>query len=127
MYISCVCNDLGAMPATIRDIIQETANDLANIDTLGPERASEELVKLSALLASINSEVVRRQFTYNLLCKQKLEETTVAAQAKILAEATEEWRDWQEGIAFQKATLDMIRALKYFLRNAEIERREATY
>lgn len=115
------------MAGTIRDIIQEKAALLQDVDVLGVAGAAKELVELSALLASINKEVTDRNFWYNQLCNEELKRTSVAAKAKIIAGASQEWRDWQEAIGYQKATLDMIRALKYFLRRAEDEIREVKY
>ena|ERR1700748_603490 len=112
---------------TIREIIQQKAELLKDVDALGPAKASEELVSLSALLASVNKEVTDRNFAYNVLVKDTLAKENVAAKAKIIAQASKEWKDWMEAIGYQKATLDMIRALKYYLRRVEDEAREGKY
>ncbi len=115
------------MADSIRDIIHKKSELLKDIDTLGPAKAAQELVEISALLASINKEVVERNYWYNVLCQKELANTSVAAKAKIIAQASPEWKAWQEAIGYQKAALDVIRALKYYLRQAEDEARETKY
>lgn len=112
---------------SIRDIIHEKSESLRDMDALGPAKAAEELVEISALLASINKEVTERNYGYNLLCRTKLAETKVAAKAKIEAQASEEWKDWQMAIGYQKAALEIIRALKYYLRRISDEQHESKY
>lgn len=115
------------MKETIRDIINKKSEILKEIDSLGLHKAAQELVEISALLASINKEVVDRNYWYNILCQVKLKETSVAAKAKIIAQASPEWQAWQAAIGYQKAALDLIRALKYYLRQSEQEFRETKY
>jgi len=50
------------MPKNIREIVEEKALLLRDVDGLGPGKASEELVELSSLLASINRECADKRW-----------------------------------------------------------------
>jgi hypothetical protein len=112
---------------TIREIIDEKLKELRDIDSLGPVKASELIVELSSLLASINKEVADREWVVNILKMKYLAETGVVGQATIKTNASQEYKEWKEALAYQKAVLDNIRSLKYYLRRAENETQEGRY
>jgi len=111
---------------TIRDLIKSKSELLRDIDKLGPATASEELVQLASLLSSLNAEIVEKQFILNQKKVELLAEAKSVAKAKLLAEATTEWREWFERISQRDALEELIRSVKYFLRSAESEQREFT-
>lgn len=106
---------------TIRELITEKSNLLRNVDQLGPDKASEELVALSSLLSSLNKEIVEAQYWYNIKRQELLKEHGTAAKAKIYAEASEEWKQWQDRVQQKDAIVELIRAIKYYLTNAKEE------
>lgn len=114
-------------PQTIRELIEAKLKQLSDIDILGPHKASEVLVELSALLASVGKECSDRKYWLSLKKVELLKEHISAAKAIIYAEASQEWKQWQEAEEYQKATIEAIRAIKYYLRTAEDEKRNAQY
>jgi predicted transcriptional regulator len=115
------------MAKTIREIIKEKSEALRFVDQLGPLKASEELVALSSLLSSLNAHVIEKQFLYNQ-CREVLRtEKTSASDAKISAEATLEWKEWQEAKQQGKALEELIRSVKYYLRASGEEQKISQY
>lgn|SRR3990167_7514711 len=112
---------------TIREIIKEKSAELREIEKLGPAKAAEELVQLSSLLASLNTEIVETQFILNQKRSELLLEAKSVAKARLLAEGLQEWHDWFERIMQRDALLELIRALKYYLRAISDERRESAF
>lgn len=112
---------------TIRDIINEKSNALKNVDALGPTKASEELVALSSLLASLNSYIVEKHFAYNLRVQEMRRINKTAADAKIASEASKEWKEWNEATAQKEALIELIRAVKFYLKASVEESHEARY
>ena len=114
-------------PKTIREEISAKLLELRDIDGLGPNRASELLVELSSLLGSINKEVSDREYWYNLKKMACLKESGIVGKATIEANASKEYQDWKEALAYQKAVIENIRSVKFYLRRAEEEAREGRY
>ena len=114
-------------PQTIRELVEVKLLELRDIDALGAHKASEVLVELSSLLASIGKECSDRKYWLSLKKVELLKEHGSAAKAVIYAEATQEFKDWQEAEEYRKATIESMRAIKYYLRNQEIELRESKY
>ncbi len=113
--------------ATIRELISERSIEVRSIEQLNPHRASEILVELTSLLASLNAEIVEAQYWFNIKKQEFFKESGVAAKAKIEVDATKEWKDWQDRVMQGKALEEMIRSIKYYLRNAETENRESRF
>ena len=114
-------------PQSIREEIGIKLLELRDIDGLGPTRASEVLVELSSLLGAINKEVADREFWYNLKKLACLKESGIVGKATIEANASKEYQDWKEALAYQKAVIENIRSVKFYLRRAEEEARESRY
>ena len=115
------------MPESIREIIKKKSEELRFVDQLGPAKASEELVALSSLLASLGSYIVEKHYWFNMKKVQLLEEHKTAAKANIYSAATTEWKDLQEAVVQQSALMELIRSVKYYLKAADSERRETRY
>jgi len=114
------------MEKSIRQLIAEKSALLRDVDKLGPAKASEELVELASLLSSLNSEVVERQFILNKKKVELLEEAKSVAKARLLSEATPEWKEFMDRIMQREAVEELLRTVKYYLRAAENEQREFT-
>ena len=109
---------------TIRELIQEKSALLREVDKLGPTKASEELVELASLLSSLNAEIVEKHFILNQKKVELLQEAKSVSKARMLSEATIEWKEWIERVMQQKALEELIRTLKYYLRASEREYKE---
>ena len=108
---------------TIREIIQEKSEALRFPEQLSPHKASQELVALSSLMASLNKEIGEARYWYNTKLQELLKEHGSAAKAKIFGEASKEWKDWNDRVMQKEALVELHRSLKYFLKNASEEAR----
>jgi hypothetical protein len=109
---------------TIREIIKEKSLKLREISSLGPMQVATELVELTSLLSSLNEYIADKRYWYNVLLEKKMQELGSAAKAKVSAEATQEWKEWNEAVVQKEALEEMIRSLKYFQRAASVEYNE---
>ena len=98
----------------IRDIITEYRNEITNTDMF-PDRASEMLIRLSALLGNITDEIVRTEMAYNHLLKKCLSEEPKANRAKINAECSSEYEEWLNAKNTFIVANELIKSLKYFI------------
>lgn len=105
----------------IRERIEEIAERLQSPDNLFGEEASRYLVELSALLSSINVKIVQAEYDYNVVKKDLLATTKSVSEARTHAEASEAWKKWKERVVAGKSCEEMIKALKYLIRNLEEE------
>jgi len=112
---------------SIRDTIKKLSEEAGHVDQLGPHRVSEILVELSSLMASLNSYLVEKQYWLNVKRQELLTEHKTVAKARLMADSTEEWKAWMEGVYQREALLELLRALKYYLRNSADEKRESIY
>ena len=111
------------MANTIRDIIRLKSETLREVEKIGPQKASEELVNLSSLLSSLNAYISDKNYAYNVKYQDLLLEHTVAAKAKIHAEASLEWKELDAAKMQKEALKELIGSLKYYCRAAEEEKR----
>lgn len=111
---------------TLRELIKEKSALLRHPDKLGFMKVAEELVELSSLLSSLNAEIAEKQFELNKVKLAFLGEFKSAAQAKIAAEATQQWDEWNKRVQLRHAMEELIRALKYYLKAASTEYSEFT-
>ncbi len=109
---------------TIRESIKERAEEIRNIAQIGPARAAEILTELSSLLSSLNTEIVETEYWYHQKVVELLKEHEKSNRAEIYAKATMEYKEVEDRKMQQKALLQMIAGLKYYLREAEREERE---
>lgn len=106
---------------TIREKIATHAKRLEIVDNLMPPEASQILVELSSLLSSVNAEITKYHYAYNQKKLEIFKESKTAAEAKIKAEATQEWQQWQERVQTGESVTMMVQSLKYLLRRMEEE------
>ena len=110
---------------SLREMIIKRQNEVASGD-LHPVRCAEILVEISALYGNILDEVRRRQMTYNTILLNAYDETKTANRPKLKAETTKEYNRLLRAKNLEKVTIEIIRALKYFLREKSTELKEAT-
>lgn len=104
----------------INELVQNKINEVSEIDALGPMKASAKLVECSQLYSFVNAETVRLQFAFNQ--KRELLATQYnVTRAKIAAEATPEWKNWQEATHAKDSLEETMRAIKYYLKGAMAE------
>jgi len=103
---------------TLREMITKRQNEILDGD-LHPTRASEILTEISALYGNVLDEVKKRQIIYNKVLFDIYDEEKKANRAKLKAETTDEYENYLQAKNTEKLTLEMIRALKYFLRSKE--------
>lgn len=107
-------------------MVAEIQNEIAK-GNLMPERASELLVQLAALLGNVNERILECDMSYNKVLLFWLENEAKANKAKIHAECTPEYRDKIEARNTKELTIELIRSLKYMLKAKEDEYRAGKY
>lgn len=112
---------------TIREMIAERLTEIRDSASLTPHRAADVLVELSSLGASLNQEINDAHFVYNQVKMAFLGQYKTANQAKIAAEASNEYKAYMDRVMQGKALEEAIRALKFFLKRAEVEEKESRY
>lgn len=105
---------------TIRERIQQYQGEALKGNLL-PGRAAEILTELSALLGNINDEITSRTMSYNKHLLDCMESEKSANRAKIKAGTHETYKMMRDAINTEKVAVELIRALKYFLKNKEEE------
>ena len=112
----------------IRLEVEERVKELRNADSFDPQTLALKIIELSSWWASVNKEVVEREFWYNILLKELLEKNdNVVARAKVYAKATKEYKDWQEALSFSRSIQEIIRGGRRYTRLAEEELRESKF
>ena|SRR3990167_5252585 len=115
------------MANSIRDMVDDKVAKLRSVDSLSPQEIAQESIELSALLASVNVEIVDRRMEYNRKLKNLLELHGSAPKSKIYAEASEEFRAVLEAEAYSKSLIEIIRTTKRATALAESELKESRY
>lgn len=115
------------MAQNLRELIAEKSLLLRDVDSLGPAGAAKELVELSSILSSLNAEIADKHYWYNMKRVELIGEHKTASKARVYAEASQEWKDWQDRLVQRDSVVEMIRALKYYLKGAESEYKESKF
>lgn len=108
--------------ASIVQIIDEVRDEVGRGNLL-PERAAELLTTLSALLGNILEEITTNDMAYNQILMEYLEKEKTAANAKIKAGTTDEYRMMRTARNAEKTATGLIASLKYYLKSKEQEYR----
>ena len=112
----------------IKPIVEERGKELRNDDSFDPQTLALKIIELSSWWASVNKEVVEREYSFNVLLKELLlANDNVVARAKVHAKATKEYKDWQEALSFSKSIQEIIRGGRRYTRLAEEELRESKF
>jgi hypothetical protein len=104
----------------IRDLIRRYNEEILNHD-LTPDRASEILVEVSALVGNINDEIKKTEMAYNNLLLSYLESEPKANRAKIKVDCSPENESKIEARNTMMSADYLIKSLKYYLRTKESE------
>jgi|SRR3990167_2336867 len=106
---------------TIRELIAQESAAIREVEKIGPHGMAEKLVALSSLLSSLGAEIALKRAKYHETRLNALNASKSAIEAKIRSEATPEFNEWQEREEQRKALLEVIRAIKYYLRISQDE------
>ena len=115
------------MGGLIEQVNIETA-ELEQLFQVGvdAQTAAKKLVRLSSLLASLNGEVSQAQFDFNKKKRDILIEAKTVARANLIAQAEPEYLHFITLLNTRESLLELIRAVKHYLKTAIEEYREAT-
>jgi hypothetical protein len=111
---------------TIREIIKGKQNEILKGNLL-PQRASEILVELSALVGNLNDEITKRDMEYNKILLDYYDQETTANRAKIKAGTTPEYEAMRRARNTKDLAIELIRSLKYFLKAFEEEKQTTRF
>lgn len=100
---------------TIRETIEKYRNEVAKGE-LQPPRAAEILTELSALKGNILDEIRKNDRAYNFKLREFRQNENSATDAKIAAECSDEYFQKREARDTNEVVTEIIRALKYYLR-----------
>lgn len=102
---------------TIRDTVKEIQAELTRASELVPSRAEELMLMLSAMLGSIGDEIRMRRMAYSQVLLEARKKEKSAADAKLVAETSVEYQMKMEAEHVKDSAIEMLRALKIFIKN----------
>lgn len=111
---------------TIRERIANYQSEILAGNLL-PERASEIMTELSALIGNILEEITTREIIYNKKLLEYLENEKTAVKAKIKAETSFEYENMRTAQNTEKVATELIRSLKYLLKAKSDEYQAGRY
>ena len=106
---------------TVRDMVREIQREVLEPSELTPDRASELLVRLTALISNVAEEIRYADAEYATVLFGHLDSETKANRARIRAEISPEYQRRQEARDTKELVVELSRSLKYFLRTKEDE------
>ena len=106
---------------TIRELIAQESAELKDVNAIGPHGAAEKLVMLTSLLSSLGAEIGLKRAKYYEVRLNALNVSKSAIEAKIRSESSLEFNEWQEREEMRRAFLELIGAIKYYLRISQDE------
>lgn len=109
--------------STVRELVRDIRREVRESDDLLPHRASEILIKLTALYGNIIDEHRDAEMAYNDVLLQALNSDEAASRAKIRAMATPQYGRMREAKDTERQALELIRSLKHYLRSKTEEMR----
>ena len=105
---------------TIREIISEKQNELAK-GNLSPVRAAAMLPETASLIGNLNDELRTREIAYKKVLLECYADEETANRAKIKAETSKEYEDFRIAKDTKELAIEIMRSLKYFLKESEHE------
>lgn len=108
-------------PKSVREIVKVIQNATLKADELSPDQAAEMLVTLSSIYGNCNDEIRKADHEYKQILLLALDSEKSANKARIRAETDPSFQRWQEAKHTKDLVEELIRSLKYFLRNKEQE------
>lgn len=109
---------------TVRGLIRDIQVEIRDCELL-PDRASELLLRLTALYANVLDEVRASEMDYNAVLLTCLNSDEAANRARIRAQASPEYARTREAKDTERLTLELIRSLKKFMASKQEEMRLA--
>ena len=100
---------------TITETISEFQNECSK-ENLLPQRASEILVQISALLGNINAEIRKRDREYKIVLLNFYEQEKTANRAKLRAEVSPEYEASKVARDTKELAMELCKSIKYYLR-----------
>lgn len=111
------------MSITVRDLVRQAQIEIRDTPDLLPDRASELMNHLTALLGNINDEIRDADAAYNEVLWKHLQTDIAANRAKIAAARSDEYKRQREARDTKELAVELIRSLKYYLRSKAEEMR----
>lgn len=98
---------------TAREMIKEKIEEVRkNILTLNGNELSVYLVELSSLYSNFAEGLTRLEQLYALRRMELREEYKTASMTNLVAETTDEYREYAEAKRLEKALIDITRSIK---------------
>lgn len=107
---------------SVRDLVRDVQREVQKGE-LHPGRASELLLKATALMGNCSEEIRLADAAYAEVLLECLRSDEAANRAKIRAETTPQYLRKREARDTKELVVELARSLKYFLRSAEEEMR----
>ena len=86
-----------------------------------PSRIADALVWFSSMYASMTEQLVDLELGYNRELVAQLQADISVAKAEAIAKTSTAYRDYLKGKQLEKALIEVIRSLKYWIRVKEDE------
>ena len=112
----------GAPPVSIRERVQAIGTAMISDDP-APALLRKHEVMLSGLLSHINKAVTGAEIAYKKKLAELRGQCKTAAEAKMQAEATQEFADWLEAEATKDSAMEMLRTFRSTLKSVSDEMR----
>jgi len=109
------------MSTTVRGLVKAMQVEIRETSDLQPERASELLNRLTALVGNCNDEIREADAVYANVLLAHLESEEAANRAKIRAETTAEYQRKREARDTKELAIELSRSLKYYLKAKQDE------
>ena len=106
----------------MRDMVRAMQVEIRDTD-LQPDRASELLNKLTALIGNCNDEIREADMEFAVVLLKHLDGEEAANRAKIRAETTLEFQRKREARDTKELVIELVRSLKYVLKSQQEEMR----
>ena len=108
------------MSKTVREQVSEIQLELNNTD-LQPDRAAEMLTTLASLFGNCLDYIRGAEADYNKVLVLAYETHQTANRAKLMAQNDPSYQVFREAQDTKLKIVEMMRSLKYFLRNKSEE------
>lgn len=95
----------------------------AGAEDLMPGEAADLLRTLASLLGNLNAYIRQVDLAYKKTLLKYYSQEETANRAKIVAETSQEYQKMREGRDTKELAIELMRSLKYFLKDFEEERR----
>ena len=112
MYVTFHSN---TMEKTVRERIKDYQSEILS-GNLNPDRLSEMLLEITALIGNIGDYITDCEMSYNKVLDNFYEREETANRAKIKADISNEYKEMKQAKTIEKVAIGVERAIKYRLR-----------